>query len=285
MKSFKLFLIIMFVAITNLYSQKYNGYKHIYIPDIDYGYSGKDIYGLSNYARDLCSQKGLIVITDLNQAPQEIIENKCLMLYCDITHSKGGWKLSVDVTLKDCKNNIIYNDNDVTTAGSAKDAVLKKSLKGAFNKFLRSYRYNPRLRPKEKIPLYPPVEMTSETEESLKTYYRNSQDLNAIEGIFNTYNTVELSFYRIGIRKRDDAFIAVILESDNPLWKKGEVKAYIEATGIENTYSIKWYLEDKKEVRSLCTLENGSILKFELKKNGKSKFLSFIKTFPLTNDK
>lgn len=273
----------MFVAITNLFSQNYNGYKYIYIPDIDYGYAGKDIYGLSNYARNLCSKKGLFVISDLEQVPQEIIENKCLMLYCDINHSKGGWKLSVDVTLKDCKDNILYNDNDVTTAGSAKDAVLKKSLKGAFKKFLRSYRYNPRLKPNDIIPLYPPVEKTNETEASLKQYYDNESELNNIEGIFNTYNTVELPFYRIGIKKRNDSFIAVIIESDNNLWERGEIKAYIEKTGIENTYSIKWLLEDKTEVRSLCTLENNSVIKIELKEKGKSKFLNFIKTYPLNN--
>lgn len=128
------------------------------------------------------------------------------------------------------------------------------------------------------------VEQTNETEESLKAYY-SSNELSGIEGIYISSQTQGVNYYKIGIKKINDKFVAIILDSDsNGDWKNGEIKASFLPSSVNNIFPTKWYMADKTLNNTFSVLENNSILSVEFinpQNNEKSKSL-FIKTFPIS---
>jgi len=139
------------------------------------------------------------------------------------------------------------------------------------------YNYSPELN-KLKTE-YPKVEKTDETEESLKEYL-SENNLDIIEGIYKSYKAEMLPYYKIGIKKRDDEYIAIIIEAEHEqIWKAGEIKAYFEPSSMKGYYSVKWYMGNKTSYESFAIMENEAILSIEFvdPKTGEKRADKFIK--------
>jgi S1-C subfamily serine protease len=263
-----------------------NGYKYAIVEILRYEDAPVDYWGISEKVMSAIQKKGIIVIKgddDFKKINPPINE----IFYVNITHSRiceGCGTKKVRLSFKNFKNEIIYE-----AEGSGLCLVgLQCEVNRATNNALTglnnlNYIYFQNLTPKIS---YPEVEKTSETEESLKNYYQTNQ-LNQIEGIYKSYNSEKMPNYKIGIKRRGEKFIAIVLESDkNSIWQLGEIKAYIEPSSIRGFYSIKWYNGGKSPEDVFAILEDDVIFSIEFKnlQTGEKRIEKFIKMYPQTNN-
>lgn len=131
------------------------------------------------------------------------------------------------------------------------------------------------------------VELTKWTEESIKATI-SSRAFNPIEGIYKSYQRDGMPHYKIGIIKDGAVYKAVILETEVPGWKTGEVKAVFEPGATKGIYSTKWYMSDKTpyETFSNVDMESETALSVELKdtKTLRKRIDYFIKTYPVAGN-
>ena len=87
-------------------------------------------------------------------------------------------------------------------------------------------------------------------------------------------------------KKFDNKFKAILIETEVPIWKTGEVKAIIEPSSIKEIYSIKWYSANKESGETFGSIEDGKLLSIEhVNKQTGEKFQSkFIKIFPAVDE-
>lgn len=84
------------------------------------------------------------------------------------------------------------------------------------------------------------------TESDAKFYFNSRNDLNPIEGVWQTTDG-----YKYAIEKdvengyrQNDKFRVVVLESSNRVWKPTEIKGFISTGTSETVYSYKYYLKN-----------------------------------------
>lgn len=261
----------------------FNGYKYIYLPPLEYQNGRIDIYGISAEARGYFQEKGFGIITDISDLSKlfkEIQENPCIVLTCYIQHpAPNAMSNTVTISFYDCYNQLVYKTKGSGSMGMDISGDYRIATKKALREFRNNtYSYNPALTPKI---VYPEVEKTEETEESLKEYFSNNI-LNPIEGIYKSYQSETLGYYKIGIKKIENVYKAIIIESEHKHWKTGEVKAIFEPSSMKGFYSTKWFMRNKTEEETFALLESGVILsiEFENPKTKEKVTSKFIKMYP-----
>jgi S1-C subfamily serine protease len=265
-----------------------NGYKYVYVTPIKYQDGSYDKFALMSY----CNKKFYYIGFDLldfnNLSASEKVNKRCLTLFCQISHTGNAYgKNSLTLRLKNCNNEIVFENevqaNGATWAGETTIAkVLDKCIKRVFEPLDKlKYSYDPKLTPGSTNIT---IENTNETEETLKKYYKENA-LNEIEGIYKSIQTNDLSYYKIAIKRFDEKYKAIILESDIDAWKLGEVKAYLEPSSTEGIFSAKWYKGNKTPQESFLTLENGGFYIFlSSETEGQTIKNAFIKMYPISSN-
>ena len=287
----KLFTITTLLLWTlNVWGQKgieaINGFKYAFVSYLVYENKQVDIYGITAYLRSELSKKGLIVLDGLTKNwPKEAKLNPCLVGIWFPSHSDGNIANSAKggFIVRNCKDEIVYeNFSFASHFGYYYEKNSQLAIEKAF-KPLRSftYRFNESLTPTVQ---YPTVETTTETEESLKKYFDNNK-LNSIEGIYKSYQSDQVSFYKLGIIKSGDKFKVIIIESDLPQWKTGEVKAYFEPSSMKDFFSAKWFMANKTPIETFASIENDAILSIEFgnQENNQKRQDKFIKMYPTSS--
>ena len=259
-----------------------NGFKYAYVNMLTYENNRYDIFGITNFLRNELTKKGFIVLDyNRNTWSQEAKLNPCLIGTWIPSHSGGGIPNSANggFIIKNCKGEIVYENSTLASHfGYYYDKNAPYAVEKAF-KPIRDfdYKFTESLTPKID---YPEVETTEETEESIKKYL-TSNKLDPIEGIYKSYKSNGLSYYKIGIIKANDKYKAIIIECDLPQWKRGEVKAIFEHSSMKGLYSTEWYRGDKKSYETFANMDNEAILTIEFEnKNGEKTQDKFIKMFP-----
>ena len=287
MKTLKLIILVCIVTSVYADAQNINGYKYVFVGDLKYE-NGVDIYGISSYVREKLQKEGFILFNP-DLPAQDVVNNECLLLNCFINTSHGsasnfdGYPVStgvVEISLKNCENEIVFKGTGSTQFGSPWNVVFQKSVDRALKRM--SYRYNPSYNKHKARPLFPVVENTGETEETLTEYFQ-SNNLVPIEGIYKSYQSKNLGYYKIGIKKYGKLYKAILIESEIPIWKTGEVKAVFELSSIKDIYSVKWYAGNKTSQETFGNIEDGKLLSVEVanKSTNEKAQLKFIKIFPV----
>ena len=207
----------------------------------------------------------------------ELIRNPCLgsiwslMWSTNVASSTGEMKL----TAFDCNNQIIFSNSvtfrlkydPLTTMHNAINKCLKPltSLNYKFNESLSNELYKPK------------VEFTPETEESLRQYFDDTQ-LDPIEGIFKS---VDRGYsYKIGIKKRGNIYVAIIIDTNAPYWKIGELKAYFEKTSISSVFPCTYLNSVRQKLECFAELDD-IILKIKILETNQNKtIIEFLKLYP-----
>lgn len=275
-------LVTNFILLGQNSVEAINGFKYAYVNILTYENNRQDIYGITEYMRNELSKKG-IAILDYNQNnwPLEAKKNPCLIGQWFPSHSAGGIPNSArgGFIVKNCKNEIVYESFSVASHfGYYYDKNTPLAIEKSF-KPIRSLKYifNETLTVKIE---YPSVESTTETEQSLKTYFDNNK-IDLIEGIYKSYLNDQNNYYKLGIVKAGDKFKVIIIESDLKQWKPGEVKAYCEQSSIKGFYSVKWLMGNKTPIETFAAIENDAILSIELKNRENEKVQEkFVKMYP-----
>jgi S1-C subfamily serine protease len=282
MKKFILFSLIMQLIAASSLGQKLDGYKYVVVGTLTYQNGGTDIFGISSTLRRNFENKGFIVLSeDFANWTNEAKQNPCLVLICSPYNNGGS---TVGLTIKNCKNEILIEEKS-TAANWVNDYAdnYARALKNCWNRIDKySYTFNPTKTPELE---FPKVEKTNETEETIKNYL-TSNKIDPIEGIYKSYQSDQLSYYKFGIIKQGDKYKAIILESDLAQWKLGEVKAVFEPSSMKGFYSVKWYMGNKTPYETFGNMDNAALLTIELKdtKTGDKTQDKFVKMFPATDD-
>ena len=259
-----------------------NGYKYAYVENLVYQNNQIDIFGITAYMKSELYRKGLIVLdNNINNWPQEAKENPCLVSDWQSYNTPGSFNSArAGFVVKNCKSQIVYQNNSTASHfGYYFNKNSPLAMEKAFKEIEAfSYHFEEDLSPKID---YPEVEKTTETEESIKNYLDNNQ-LDPIEGIYKSYQSSELSYYKFAVIKSKGSFKAIIVESDLKQWKSGEVKAYFEYSSMNSIFSVKWLMGNKKPYDSFATLENEGILSIEFKNSAtnEKRLEKFVKMYP-----
>ena len=266
-----LILLLLLSASTNL-AQEFNGFKYIVIGNLDYGPSGKDIYGISNSLADFFIKKGYnVIVVDKfdNLKVAELKYNNCLGLYIRPSHT--GFEIKVDFL--NCNNETIKS-----VTGKANSNYVN-ALNRIFNQLdkIIDYTYDETLTPKK---IYPVVENINKTEAELKAYF-DSTKTDAIEGIYKSYKSD--TNYKVGVFKIGELYKAIVIENDYSHWDKGDVKAIFESTAAEGVFSTKYYMSNKTSIETFANLEGG-IITIEIKnQKGENEDINLLKLYPKIN--
>lgn len=279
MKRVKIFLAFILLAFNHTYGQSINnlnGYKYFYVPPISYEDGATDKFGIRAEVLKKFNALGLKVLDDLSSP--EI--DPCSISICLIKHTGYYYQPTAnELVLKiiNCNSQEIYSDSYITGSYVISfSTVFKKGIKEILSKFNKlNYSYDESLSFK-----FPAVEKVDETENSLKAYF-DANKLDMIEGIYKAYQSESMGYYKFAIKKRDNKFIAIILEAENKTWKPAEVKAIFEPSSMNGFFSVKWFMGNKEPIETFAAIENEGLLSVELKGEANIKSQAkFIKMYP-----
>lgn len=258
-----------------------NGFKYAYVDVLQYENNRQDMWGLTAYLLEALSRKGIqIVGYDNTTWPVDAKHDPCLVGRWTPEHSSGN---RAGFVIRNCENEIVY-ENHAVSVNWANDFYdnFQRAMKNAFEPVNKHrYSFNPKLTPERKLP---PVESTSETEESFKRYFEKN-NTESIEGIYKSYQSETMGYYKLGIKRRASEFIAVVLESDFKYWRTGEVKMYLEPTSMSNIFSVRYLMGNKSTVETFASFKNDGIISIELPEpTGKKSESQFIKLYPSSDN-
>ena len=277
------FLLFAFTSFGQKKLQALNGFKYAYVGMLQYENGRIDIFGLSSYLKQELTKKGFIVLSNENSNwPSEAKSNPCLVGRW-LPSNSGGNKAGY--IIKNCKDEIVYeNNSSALNWTNDYDDNYFRAMKKAFEP-ISSFKYNFDEHFTTEI-IYPQVETINETEDSLKQYFLTNK-IDLLEGIYKSYQSDGIGYYKFAIKKYNDKYKAIILESEYKAWKQGEVKAYFEPSSMTGFYSVKWFSGNKTSSETFANMENPALLSVEFKNNKSDEKIQnkFIKMFPtVTNE-
>lgn len=264
-----------------------NGYKYFFIAPLEYQDGSADKFGVGSLIREKLKSFGLQII----EAPP-LGEDKSLIAICSINHSNNFYQPvpdRIEIKFINTYAETIYlleGSSDESMRNYTPEKGLKQATERAFNKII-GYRYtfdSSKTVAKLLEKKLPTLELTGWTEESIKSYL-TSNKLDPVEGIYKSYQSEGMPYYKLGIIKSGTIFKAIIIESEVTYWKKGELKATFEQSSMKGFYSIKWYMGDKTPFETFGNMDNEALLSIELKdtKTGEKRQDKFIKLFPTSS--
>lgn len=281
------FLLVAIATITTVVSQNslspLNGYKLIFLP--------YELSNITGHIHDKFHDLGFKVLTDEATLKGNIDYKKdpSLTLICQVEHSYDYPHTTIGIKLVNAKTEILFQGNEDTRGKAFVSFDINKDQRWVIDKIFepfRSFKYSFDLSKSLsviQIKNLPTLELTGWTEESIKSHLTSSK-LDPIEGIYKSYQTGDMPYYKIGIMKNGDIFKAVIIESDLVYWKKGEMKATFEQSSMKGLYSAKWYMGDKTPYETFASIDDVVLaIEFKNLQTGEKRQDKFIKMFPLAN--
>jgi hypothetical protein len=229
-------------------------------------------------ANSSINKMGLIMLpTEKKDWPMEARMNPCLIGYWDLRLTGAfGSGAKANLLISNCFSVALYDKTNTASGyGASAERNAKTAIGRAFDNFKNfTYAYNVSF---TKTIIYPEVENINMDENNLKSYY-DSTELDRIEGIYKSYKS---DFnYKLGIIKDADKFKAIIVESDLPQWKNGDVKMIFESTALEDVFSVKYYMSDKTSIETFANVEGGLITVEFKNLTGQNEDLKLLKLYP-----
>ncbi len=279
MNRFKIILILIaFLFAYNSLGQTFDGFRYLHVKPLVYQDGRVDTWGVCAQVEKAFEEKGFTILTqDEIQSPssKEVVFQT---ITCSITHTNHPVNTvanTVNIRFSDFEGHVVYVCDGGSWASSFQRDMTRatdEALQG-FRKM--KYHFNPALTPR---PSYSNVETLNWSEDKLRAYY-DSNNIDAIEGIYKTAPGDNSDFYRLGIIKIGYKYKAVVLESDNAIWEPGEVKAVFEPANL-GLYSVSWYLGNKKKTEVFGEVDSYGILTVNLTKTV-GVDAKFLKVYPI----
>lgn len=276
---------IVFVQFS--YGQNLNGYKYVYVPNIQYQNGQYDIWGISQRTKDFFQNSKLKVLSDYSGEAIQKLSNPCEAVFLSIEHTnvippQYGWNY-IYYKFIDCNNRVI-----LSFSGRGKKASVmgdfRAATKQAFESlepYLKSYVYVSSFTPiyESDVKFLNSPNFDSKSETSIRKYFEENR-ANSIEGIWEYSSTSQQdNSYKLAITKSDYKFNVTILES-NGYWKPGEIKAEIEPSAAESIMTVRWTMGDKKTTNKVIAKNsNDALLEFKI---GDSDIMLY-KVYPTLN--
>ena len=140
-----LLILITLSFFLNVFSQKsINDYKYVVVP-LKYNFvKGEDKFRINTLTRHLFKENGFIAFFDKEELPEDLFQNRCLALYADVEKLDSGLSTKMKISLKDCKNEMIFNSSIGKTKIKDYSKAYPIAIREAFLSIeLLNYKYNP----------------------------------------------------------------------------------------------------------------------------------------------
>ena len=122
------FIFLFFLTFLLSFSQNsINNYKYVAVPENYSFLKSKDQYQLNSLTAFLFEKYNFTVLNSLGNYPTDLANNKCLLLNSDIIRIKGVFKTKLQLTLTDCRDNIVFSSE----IGQSKLKDFKKAYQEA----------------------------------------------------------------------------------------------------------------------------------------------------------
>ncbi len=104
---------IFFLLIsTNIFSQtSLNNYKYVIVPDKFDFLNEKNQYRINELAEFLFNKYGFTALTEGEDYPEDLTNNRCLALKSDLLKESKMFKTRLKIELKDCNDRLVYVSN------------------------------------------------------------------------------------------------------------------------------------------------------------------------------
>jgi len=255
-----------------------NQFKYGTVETLMYKDDQVDIHGISSMIRKRFFKMGVKVVGENKESwPQDLLDNPCLAFNTRIeaaTRMLGRQKCII--SLYDCNGINFYTNHgfgNAETFQESFDIAIRKAFEDDLD--ANPYKFDPELAIELKLR---EVERVSENEESAKNYFDNNP-IDPIEGIYEWKE--DKNFDRIAIRKEDQQYKAIVIDTNLDNWAKGEVKGYFQKSAIPNVFNLKWSDTNKMESETISFLDEKGNLSIELKKSDQTKYkIDFQKIYP-----
>ncbi|MBK8600700.1 MAG: hypothetical protein IPN80_09280 [Flavobacterium sp.] len=130
-----LVLLLFFCANLLVAQSSVNQYQYVIVPAQFDFLREKDEYRLNNLTKMLFEKYGFKVFFDTDQLPDEITDSNCDKLYADVISSGNFIRTKLQVILKDCKKNTVYESVVGTSKEKEYKVAYTQALRGAFQSF------------------------------------------------------------------------------------------------------------------------------------------------------
>ena len=262
-----LIIILMMCSIT-MYAHKINGYKFVHVEETG------NLLGVEDRLSEYLSKIGFQLVASY-EIEDMSNEDKALLLIVtyDWTIVDGGHSTLI-VKFQDVTNSVIY-----TVAGQGISFSAKGDMKNALKKIFAKmdalhYTFDPNLL---KAHGAEEQEFAKWSEEQIKEYL-DKNDIAPLEGIYKNYSN-SLDYYNIAVLKKGKTYYAIVLESSNARWEKGETKITLNYID-DGLYDVSYYTFKGKKLNSMAKAD-GRLLSFQADFGGNGvQEWSFYKIYP-----
>lgn len=139
----KKIMLLFILATMNMFSQSINDYKYVIVPAKFDFLKEENKYNLNTSTKLLLEKYGFVVYMNNQSIPDEIANNRCKSLTADVVNDSGLLITKLQIVLKDCKNNIVYQ----TEVGKSREKEYTVAYNLAFREAAKSfetlnYKYN-----------------------------------------------------------------------------------------------------------------------------------------------
>ncbi|HMC00318.1 MAG TPA: hypothetical protein VKN14_04675, partial [Flavobacteriaceae bacterium] len=135
----------LFFTLTSSYAQaNLNDYKYVIVPNKYDFLKEADKYQLNSLTKFLFEKEGFTVIMQEDNYPKDMQNNRCLSLNSNVISSSGMFKTKLQVVLKDCNNNVVFESKVGETREKDYAKAHQLALRDAFTSFNEvNYSYQP----------------------------------------------------------------------------------------------------------------------------------------------
>ena len=213
-----------------------------------------DPYGIAQELRTEARSKGFTLISTVTDAAQSERLKTCVMGGSWNSNAYGG---SVAVRVVDAVSGDLVGE--AAASGTAWWSA-KRTVRGVVRKlyFQLGYTgYSEAVLRDRMQRLYPPRPELAISEAQI----RSTDPRSTLEGIWSDPQNE----YRLGIVKAPEGtaadYVAVILQSNSPVWQPSEIKAEIRSTASPSVFTTTYFMGNKRPSGTTLSLEHDSVLR------------------------
>jgi len=225
-----------------------NACKYLVVRDFS-----ADPYGIAKELRTQASVRGFVVVSAVSEVPQADVLKTCVM-NGSWSRDLGGGELSVRVV--DAPSDALVAEAAASGSRFGGVASTVRFLVKKIYSQLGYTGYSDDVNRQRISREYPPRPQLAITEDEIK----KGEARNPIEGIW----TDPEDHYRLGIVPAPAGshadYVAVVLQSNSPVWQPNEIKAEIRSTANSNIFTCTYFMGDKKPAGTTLTFEHNSML-------------------------
>jgi S1-C subfamily serine protease len=232
---------------TSAIAGEINSCKYLVVTDFT-----SDPYGIAKELRAQAGAKGFTVVSAVSEVTQADLLKTCVMTGSWARDLSGG-ELSVRVV--DAPSGALVAEA-AAQAGRIGVTRTVRALVGKIYSQLGYTGYSEDVNRQRILREYPARPKLAITEDEIK----KGDARNPIEGIW----TDTEDHYRLGIvpapAESGADYVAVVLQSNSPVWQPSEIKAQIRSTAASDIFTCTYFMGDKKPAGTTLTLEHNSML-------------------------